>query len=80
MQRVSLSDDFGKNIQTSMLIYIVLLQIIWEHTSSIGCAMSRCASGASIWVCEYGWSGQSAISVFVYNRQKKKKINAWMDG
>lgn len=28
-------------------------QLIWENTTSVGCAMAYCKDGAEIWVCNY---------------------------
>jgi hypothetical protein len=34
---------------------VFFFQIIWDKTTSVGCSMSECATGASIWVCKYGY-------------------------
>ncbi len=45
---------------TLMYLFLLRLQIVWDHTVTVGCAVSKCASGASVSVCEYGFSGECA--------------------
>jgi hypothetical protein len=43
---------------------IVYFQIVWGETTTVGCAMSKCATGASIWVCKYGYTSAGQSHVF----------------